>query len=83
MRGAEEQRSRGAEEQRSKGAEERVKSENKYHYSLFTIHYSLSPLFSLLFASYRRESKDLRRGTKSAINYVHLLTRLNRLFFDD
>ncbi len=22
---------------------------------------------------YRRESKDLRRGTKSAINYVHLL----------
>jgi len=23
--------------------------------------------------SYMRESKDLRRGTKSAINYVHLL----------
>ena len=33
----------------------------------------LSSLFSLLSPSYMRESKDLRWGTKSAINYVHLL----------
>ena len=46
-------------------------SENKYHYSLFTIHSFLSSLFYE--PSYMRESKAYRRGAKSAINYVHLL----------
>jgi len=35
--------------------------------------YILYSLFSILSPSYRRESKDLRWVTKSAINYVHLL----------
>ena len=70
-RGAQEQRSRGAQEQRSRGAQERVKINITIDYSLLTIHsLSYEP-------SYRRESKDLRWGTKSAINYVHLLTILD------
>ncbi len=41
---------------------------------------NLSSLFSLLSPTnlsppYMRESKDLRRGTKSAINYLHLLMK--------
>ena len=37
--------------------------------------YILYSLFSILSPSYRRESKDLRQGAKSAINYVHLLMK--------
>jgi hypothetical protein len=49
-------------EERVKRKEERVK--------IFSL---LSP--TNLFTSYRRESKAYQRGTKSAINYVHLLNK--------
>ncbi|KOR36625.1 hypothetical protein AM228_11785 [Planktothricoides sp. SR001] len=57
-------------EERGKRKEERGKRKEVL---MMPSQYILFSLFSFLSPSYMRESKDLRWGTKSAINYVHLL----------